>query len=191
MTSGDKATRIHLVITFVVSYSVLVSWLFGPYLSSRESTDCLPLIKWIADTVIFPICIVPAILLAIILVFLKTLASLPFAAFYWCKRFNESTKSERLKGLILTIVAMSLVIMDPCIPFGFSNSIQKYLSSLDAESGVLNYFIAILSIYIIPCVFIHLGHPDNKRSKLYRLYIVSIIVQVLLFLLAVFDGILL
>jgi len=189
MPSGDNALKVHLVTTCVVFYSVLVSWLFYPCVASEEPSGCLPFIKWIEKTAIFPVFIEPAMLLALILVFVKTLVVLPYVVLYWCRRFKDSTKNERFKGLILTSVALSLVIIDPCMPFGFSNGTRNYLSNLDSGVGVLGYFITILSIYIIPCLFIHLGSPDIKQRRHYRLYLVSISVQVFFFLLAVIGGI--
>ena len=190
MKDGAKILNVHMIVTSLIFYSVVVGIVFEPILVGKHTEELLYLVGKFQHTLLFGIFIGLPTAFALTLMFLKTLFPLPYIFLYWFKRVSNSTRGSIAWGSCLTAFAVLLIIADECFFYLPSNIMREYLSLWDSKTGIPMFAFAVFSIVIIPHFLLHLTYPTLKQISFYRVYSILFWLQVSAYSLAIVAGVL-
>jgi len=191
---GAKPILFHTIHTAVVFYCMVVALFLGPCLGDVDDVEKYTLFyRYSEYTLLYEFYSWPMIIFILLVAYLCTLHPIPYGVMYWIKyRYNPGPANTK-KGIVLTAITLLLIIVHPLGTINYSDMI--YYFELDPEisnliNALLTYFIMLVTIYLMPYLFVSISYPQLINHRLYKSYSVFLISQLIinLFLIAFSMG---
>lgn len=189
MKEGAKPIIFHTVHTAVVFYCMVIALFLGPCLGDIDDVEKYNFFyRYSEYTLLYEFYSWPMMMFFVIITYLCTIHPIPYCAMYWIKSHNNPEPADIRKGRALTAIVFFLFIVHPLGIINYSDIIdhlELVPERADLINALLTYFIILVSIYLMPYMFISVSYTQLIIHRAYKAYSVFIISQLIINLLLI------
>jgi len=183
---GNRILWLHVIHMGIVFCSVTASYVFGACIGFDNLENYSIMYGNGSHSLLAYIYVILLIVFLFTLVVFSPFHTIPYAITYWVSKRNWRNPSGTIgRGIFLTFITIVLVLTYPFLIFPRITATRNVIDASSWQVWLPVGLFIIISIYVLPYLFLHLNYPRFRELIAYGVYKKAIKLQAVVYALII------